>query len=230
LRDENSKIVLEDLGIANAEITADPAFYLEASKKEVEHILESCQIGGTQKYCVISVRPWKFNDAEFEQKLAQICLYAQEKYRILPLFFPMQPPRDFQICADISAEMLKRDKDFTHKSEAILLNRSLPIEEILGVIAGAEFIIGMRLHTLIYAASMAVPVIGLVYDPKVGAFMDDVAQSYKQNVEDVDVATICRYIDEIMQSKDEISGKLAVVSKSAKEKAKRNAEIAVELL
>jgi len=221
LRDENSRTVLEELGIstANVTVTADPAFYLE-SATSIEHVLDGCGIKSEQKYCVISIRPWKNNDAEFEQKLAQICSYAQKKHGILPLFIPMQQSVDFPIC----------DSILKQADCGSVLTKDLPIEEILGIISRAEFIIGMRLHTLIYAASMGVPVVGLVYDPKVGAFMDDVRQSYKQNVENVDVVAVQRYIDEIVEKRDEISEKLALVSKAAKEKALKTAEIAIEML
>jgi len=221
LRDENSRAVLENLGISNDNVvvTADPAFSLEAKAVDISNI---CGITDDKKYCVISVRPWKENDAEFEQKIAKICNYATEKHGILPLFLPMQPSFD----SAISNNILNKIEKLNGK----ILTKHLSVEEILGIISKAEFVIGMRLHTLIYSASMAIPVVGLVYDPKVGAFMDDVSQSYKQNVENIDVNAICGYIDEIVQERDQISAKLAIVSGILTEKAKETAKIAVELL
>jgi len=221
LRDEQSREVLENLGLSteNVIVTADPAFCLEAKAVDVSKI---CGFGESEKYCVISVRPWKENDAEFEQKMAEICNYSIEKHKILPLFLPMQPSFDLEI----SNKILRLTKAQLGKA----LSDNLSVEEILGIIARAEFVIGMRLHTLIYSASMGVPVIGLVYDPKVGAFMDDVSQAYKQNVENIDVANVCGYIDEIMQARDEISERLAVVSDKARDRAKLTASIVVEML
>ena len=220
LRDQNSREVLAELGISDVTVTADPAFYLK-SASEVPAALNACGIESDQKYCVISVRPWKLNDPEFERKIAEICKYAQEKYGISPLFLPMQPTTDLQICENILNQL---------DGNGNILTENLPIEQILAIISRAEFIVGMRLHTLIYAASMAVPVVGLVYDPKVGAFMYDMQQSYKSDVADINVAAICRYVDEIVKSRSEISEKLSIISANAKKNAKRTAEIAVEML
>lgn len=46
-------------------------------------------------------------------------------------------------------------------------------EEKLGVVAGADLVIGMRLHSLVFAAVAGVPAVGLAYDPKVAALMAD---------------------------------------------------------
>ena len=49
-------------------------------------------------------------------------------------------------------------------------------EEMMGIIGHTRVIISMRLHTLIFAAVQRVPMIGLVYDPKVRSFLDAVGQ------------------------------------------------------
>jgi len=221
LRDWNSKSVLESLGVStnNVIVTADPAFGLEASTVNISSI---CEIKSDEKYCIISVRPWKFSDTEFEQKIAEICDYTIKKYGIVPLFLPMQQSFDSAISNNISEKL----KTINGK----ILTEPLTIEQILGIINNAEFVIGMRLHTLIYSASVGVPVIGLVYDPKVGAFMDDVSQLYKQNVENIDISVVCGYIDEIIQSRDKISASLANIAETAKENARLNAKIAIDML
>jgi len=225
LRDEHSRTVLEELGITNVTVTADPVFYLEP-ETNVDHIMEDCGMGKPQSYCVISVRPWKTNDAEFETKMATICGQAFYKHGITPLFLPMQEMHDKPLCDAVQhlIDVLPRVVSYQ------ILPKNLSTEELLGVIAGAEFVIGMRLHTLIYAASAGVPVIGLVYDPKVSAFMDDMQQPYKQPVENIDSCVVGRYIDEIVESYYKIACKLEEVSEIAKEKAAITAKIAIELL
>ena len=61
----------------------------------------------------------------------------------------------------------------------------LTASELCGLLGNAEFAVGMRLHMLIFAARMGVPMIGIAYDPKIGAFLDYIGESC------LDVRTLC---------------------------------------
>ena len=39
-------------------------------------------------------------------------------------------------------------------------------------------VVGMRLHSLIYAAKLSIPMVGLAYEPKVNYFMQSINQPY----------------------------------------------------
>jgi polysaccharide pyruvyl transferase WcaK-like protein len=43
---------------------------------------------------------------------------------------------------------------------------------MLSLIRDMDAVVSMRLHTIIFAAQMQVPVAGCIYDPKVAAFLD----------------------------------------------------------
>jgi len=43
-------------------------------------------------------------------------------------------------------------------------------QELLGVIGALDLVVAVRLHALIFAAALAVPAVGVAYDPKVPAF------------------------------------------------------------
>ena len=72
------------------------------------------------------------------------------------------------------AEASKVINYMTEKSSVVF--RICQPNEMLAIIANLDLLIGMRLHSLIFAAQNAVPMLGLSYDPKVAAFMKSIDQ------------------------------------------------------
>ena len=87
----------------------------------------------------------------------------------------------------------------------------------------------MRLHTLIYAVINSVPLIGLVYDPKISSFMEYTNQTRYINVEDATAEKIIDILDECVMHYDEIKRNLEESYKALSEKAQLNGRLAVEL-
>ncbi len=54
--------------------------------------------------------------------------------------------------------------------------KPLDINEVLEAIGGMDVVVGMRLHSLVFAALKGVPFVGLSYDPKVKAFSEECSQ------------------------------------------------------
>ena len=88
----------------------------------------------------------------------------------------------------------------------------------------------MRLHTLIYAAGSGVPVVGLVYDPKVEAMMGYMGQKFAVPLEDVTAENLRRCVDEIIENKDVISSELREIAAAARGKTVDTARIAVSYI
>ena len=216
IREEKSMKELEDLNITKPriEITADAAFTLEPVS-----VIKEDSIKGN--YFVISIRSWKNLDIEFEEKIARFADYVKEKYRLEPVFIAMQPQYDLDISKRVNARL---------KNGGTVLVRRYSVDEMLGIVRNAEFVLGMRLHTLIYAAKAGVPVIALGYGPKVEGIMAYMKQEFMTPVEDIAYEKIISYADEIIENKAEISEKLKQESEILKEKAKLNAKYAVALL
>ena len=223
LREPYSQEELKRFGVVNppTHITADPAFNLFcADKSEIQDMLSDIGIDSDDKYFVISVRPWKTMSPDFINEIASVADYVSEKYRIKPLFIHMQPKKDQQISDKIISRM-------KNKAYTLLENPTPP--QFLGFEQGAEFVLGMRLHTLIYAAKCNTPVIGMAYDPKVTSIMEYMGQSFRIPVENPDYNIICRYIDEIIENKADISQSLSIISDNYAKLAHKNAVLALGL-
>ena len=55
--------------------------------------------------------------------------------------------------------------------------------------------LSMRLHALIFAAARGVPLVGVVYDPKVSAFLDWVDQDLYVQLDQLTAQGLCALLD-----------------------------------
>lgn len=224
LREESSKKELEAIGVVNPNVivTADPAFTLAPVDDDiVDGLLSKAKLPDNAKYFCIAVRPWKRLDAEFEKNLATAAKYVKDEYGYEAVFIPMQSPKDMGISERISGMI---------PNTGYILSDSPTPAEILGVVARAEFIMGMRLHTLIYAAKMRTPVIGLIYDPKVESIMKSMGQKYALSVEELNPVTLEDFVDEVVRNKAQIVDELSEAGDKAIDLANENASLAIELI
>lgn len=224
LRDEVSEEALAKIGVDKPKVvlTADPVFMLErADESSAEKILSGYGVDEDKKFFIVSVRKWKNLSENFPEMLAEIIDYTAEKYQMTPVFLPMQLSSDSDISKKIISEM---------KQKPVFIDRAMPTNEVLAVVNKAHMCIGMRLHTLIYAASQGVPIIGLVYDPKINGFMDYIRQDMYIDAAKAEADVLRKMIDKCMADYDNIKEKIDERVKFLREKANENSSYAVELL
>ena len=101
---------------------------------------------------------------------------------------------------------------------------------MFSVISGAELVVGMWLHSLIYATTLGLPAMALVYDPKNSAFMDSINQPDWVNVETMTTDEAASAFSRIMAELDQRKEQLQQTNKVLKETAEKNALYAIELL
>jgi len=224
LREPSSLEELKRFGVEGPDmlVTADPAFHLTAASPEESALLVSrAGIPAGRRYCGIALRPWKKADKDMEKAVAMVADYIKKTYDMEILLIPMQQSKDLQTAENVLHAMTEQGY--------ILYDPATP-SQLMGIVGGAEFILGMRLHILIYAAKMGTPVIGLTYDPKVEATMRYIGQKFIEPVSHINPLTLCRQVDTLMQTKDTLIKELEAVGEDAKVKALTNTRLALELL
>ncbi|WP_427052082.1 polysaccharide pyruvyl transferase CsaB [Paenibacillus sp. TC-CSREp1] len=115
----------------------------------------------------VSVRFWEADRKELTAIAAGLKKLAARKAVHLR-FMPFHLPDDVQASRFIM-EMLD---DITRKGSEISITEDLTDPQLmLEEVSRCDLMIGMRLHSLIYAASQYVPPVGISYDPKIDQFL-----------------------------------------------------------
>jgi len=200
-------------------VTGDPAFGLEPDPSDwTSYRMRRDGLAPGSRFFVISIRSWRENGDGFEKKIAAACSAIREKHGLTPVFLPMQSSKDRRISEVCAASC-----------GGIVCGR-LCATEAVSLLASAEFVIGMRLHALIYAFSAGRPLIGLSYDPKIDALLSSLDYPYKLAVSELDADALCDYADEVLRNLDRLTEDVKTSLAPMKEKAARNAAVALACL
>ena len=179
LREPDSLKELQSIGVTKPEIllTADPALTLPAaSEDEIDSVLLRAGIPPHGKYLCFALRNWK----GFEDKaplFAQAAKYAYETYSLTPVFAAVEKHLD-----PVAGRLAAAGLDIPH----YFLDDAGRAGTIIGALSRMQAVVSMRLHALIFAAGQGIPLAGVVYDPKVSAFLRYIGQ---ENFLDLDALT-----------------------------------------
>ena len=221
LRDNESADVLKEICPGKPyKVTADPAIGLTGSVTEFERLKKENSIPDGVPLIGVSIRDWENIDPGFENKISSLLKRLKEDFSAFPLFIPMKYPTDVAI-----SERLVKDLGFGK-----VIDRKTEISEAVSLVSGMDIILGMRLHTLVFAAGNAVPCIGITYDPKVTGFMHYIGQDRVLSARDFDADLAYTYVCEIINNKDEIKRSLSEKAEELRALAAENSKVAIELL
>ena len=169
VRDHASARLLAELGVKrDITVTADPVFFLDPEpRKEVETYWKAYGIKrpGKELLVGLALRPYP-GETLFDRKLLEIvsdgCRFLEKEYNARLIFLPYHLKKDLPLARDLASRS---------STGGIVIEESLSSRDILRVMGGLDLLIGMRLHSLIFASICGVPFIALPYDPKVNAFL-----------------------------------------------------------
>ncbi|SET06146.1 polysaccharide pyruvyl transferase CsaB [Natronincola peptidivorans] len=216
VRDYQSKEYMQSLGIKkDIIVTADIAFGLEAvPSEEIEKIFQWESMDITKKWVGISIREWK-NEKNYKEVIAKTADYLiNRNYDIV--FIPMQFPSDIDISKEIASMMNNTPKIITTKYNP---------RQIIGIISKMNLLIGMRLHSLIFAAIAEIPMVGLEYDAKIKNFLKLANQKSGGVVEKLDIIHLWTSIDSVLEHGDQHVENLREIKKNLYKKTEINIEI-----
>ncbi|GIP60177.1 polysaccharide pyruvyl transferase CsaB [Paenibacillus woosongensis] len=183
VRDVESSALLRDIGIPKnmIEVVPDPVMGLSLPRAVSRGDITASDSGraaGSEEggaasgkrglpVVGVSVRFWNPQRTEL-MKLAEGLDALLSRMALHIRFLPFHYPGDDEASRFVM-NMLSHAED--HGSEISIAPQSETPLEMLEEVSRCDLLIGMRLHSLIYAASQNVPMLGISYDPKIDHFL-----------------------------------------------------------
>lgn len=218
LRDQDSLHLLRELGVNRPEIrvTSDPVFSLVPLPDDYHTMTAKLtqMVDCKQSIIGVSVRKWPALEGYQVQLAGCLDELVDKGHQIL--FIPMAYPDDVEESQRITSLM---------KNPATIIDKDLNSREHLALISHMHFVIGMRLHALVFAASMGVPFAGISYDPKVDAFLKE----FDMTPLPLQSAAMTAQLNRLLSSED-FRRRIALASTDLRSRAEENARLALSLL
>ncbi len=222
VRDQGSRDELKALGVVKPPVyvTADPVLAMHPVDKHFgRQILRNYDYEGASPLIGISAREWR-DWSHYKNVLAQLADHLCTAYGARVVFLPMQYPEDLTVSRKIAQRM---------KSPYVVLEEEFTTYELLSLVGNLDILIGIRLHALIFAAVMQVPMIGISYDPKVDRFLETLGDRHVGTLQSVTVENLLEKFKTVWQN-DGCKQAMRAQIDHLRGKAFANAELALELI
>jgi len=223
VRDDGSRDELQYLGVDQPPIyvTADPVLAMHPVDKQIGRaILRKYQIEGIRPIIGISVREWK-DWPHYKDVLAQTADYLVKEHQARVVFLPMQWPDDYHTAKKVASRM---------KEQATLLREEFTTTEMLSIVGNMDLLIGIRLHALIFAAVMQVPLLGISYDPKIDRFLESMGAQHDGSLQSVSFETMVQRVEALWSKREQPEHSRQERINELRDKAFANAEQALDLI
>jgi polysaccharide pyruvyl transferase WcaK-like protein len=200
VRDRESADLLASMGLrAPVEVVPDPVMGLPLkSSPELERVGAGTAAADGVRTIGISVRFWNADRSELAGLAAALERVLAELGDVQVRFLPFHLPSDEE-ASDYVAALLPRELR-TRVSVARGIEHP---QEMLAAVAACDVVVGMRLHSLIYAASQRVPMVGVSYDPKIDQFLHRLHMQPAATTASFDSDAVTRECIRLLQAKEQ---------------------------
>lgn len=199
VRDEQSKELLCDIGVKPSSIyvTADPVIRVKRAQLGIgQDILRKAGFRREPDKMVVgfALRGLKIKGNFIDE----ICIAAEkiiEQYNAQIVFIPFHYKEDMKAIDEIESKLGNR---------ANYIKNKYLTEEMLSIIGNMDILVGVRLHSLIHAAIMDVPMMAISYDPKINSFMHMLGMKALCSIYDFQSEFLLEEFEHVLQQKDPI--------------------------
>lgn len=214
VRDHESGEDFKACGVNKAPIhvTADPALTIlpeQVSDVRGKELLQDLFDDPAKPLVAISVRDWK-QEQQFKQSIAKAAdWFLAQGWNVL--FLPMHFPSDLAPSRQIMEQM--------EQPGAQLLDTPVTFHDIMSVLKQCDYVVGMRLHSLILACMLRIPFTGISYDPKIDRFVERAGMPNAGHITQLNEASLLALLreklDKLEQEKEIIAARSRVLEMEA---------------
>lgn len=223
VRDDASKAYLEEIGVTRPgiHVTADPAFAMKpAPDDEAIEILKATGVPEGVPLIGVSLRPWK-DGLQWLPAISEGLEAAAKRIGAVLVFLPMQREQDTGICVQIASQV---------STKSYVISGQYKPGQVMSIIKRMSFVVGMRLHALIFSAAAGVPFLSVSYDPKVDAFNAVAGQDDPLKMAGLTAQDVTPRLLDAWERRMELAERIAKRLPKLKAAALENAELACGLI
>lgn len=166
VRDEASKELLIEIGVKgdNVIVTADPVLRIKKAELPIGReilIKEGFSPQPDRMTVGFAIRERKISSSFVDE----LCISMQRlitEYKAQIVLIPFHYSEDMAVIEEIERRL---------GNDVCCIKHKYLTNEMLSIIGNMDVLVGVRLHALIHAAIMGVPMIAVSYDPKINSFM-----------------------------------------------------------
>jgi polysaccharide pyruvyl transferase CsaB len=228
VRERRARQVLEDIGVrAEIEVTADPALLLEPEPLPPDALKREGLDGG-HRLIGFSVREPGVAAPDIEERhyhslLANAADYMVDRLNAELVFVPMERrAQDAQHAHAVVSQM-------AYAQRATVLKGEYTSGQLLSLMSHFSFVVGMRLHFLIFAGLARVPFVALPYAHKVLGFLEDL-QIDMPPLNEVKAGQLIAHIDRSWDLRRDLQSRIEEALPALQARARRTHEIAMTFL
>ncbi len=225
VRDDASREFLQEIGVTGKEIlvTADPVLRIPpADLGTGMAILEKEGfVRTTDKITVgFAIRERKLG-SRFVDQLAIAMDRLRKEANVQLVLIPFHYSEDMGVIDELQHRL---------GGDVCALRHKYLTDEMLSIIGNMDLLVGVRLHALIHAAIMEVPMIGISYDPKINSFLHSIGLRAMCSIYDFDADFFMEEFNRAWKDREKNRIKVSENMAALRKKLDANEEIIKDLL
>ncbi|MEA4986725.1 MAG: polysaccharide pyruvyl transferase CsaB [Anaerovorax sp.] len=225
VRDKASKELLVEIGLPsqNVYVTTDPVLRIpKADLKKGQQILEKEGIILDQNKITVgfAIRERKINSCFVNELCTSIRRLITEKDAQIVLI-PFHYSEDMAVIDEIEKRL---------SGEVGCVKHKYLTEEMMSIIGNMDVLVGVRLHSIIHAAVMDVPIIAISYDPKINSFMHSIDMKAMSSIYDFKSDFFMEEFEKTVKNQEEVRIRVRKCMKELLMKLDTNEELILAIM